>query len=60
MYGETKNLDWNEIENGMVMQWYHVSKIMHCIIPKTFSAIKFQGIFDQIREDPNFKKTEEN
>lgn len=56
---EAAKIDWTEIEDSLVTQWYAVSKIMGVIIPKTFPYLTFQGLTEEIGKDPNFKKHEE-
>jgi len=59
MSQQTKDVDWDEIEQGMIFQWYAVQKIMGTLIPAYFPYITYQGLVECIGEDPNFKKEEE-
>lgn len=43
----------------MVTQWYFVSKIMTERITPDYPYFTFQGIVEEIRKDPNFKKKDE-
>jgi len=52
-------IDWNDIENNLVTQWYFVSKIMHTIIPKSFPYFTFVGLVEEINKDPNYKPKED-
>jgi len=55
MREQSKRIDWDELENSMVTQWYGVSKVMHTILPYDFPYFTFEGIVEEIRKDPNYK-----
>lgn len=59
MRGQSRKIDWNEVEEGMITQWYAVSKIMHMILPQSFPYFTFEGIVEEIRKDPNYKSKED-
>lgn len=52
--------NWTNLEQNMVQEWYFVQKIMGNFIPKTFPYLTYKGLVDSIKEDPNFKKKENN
>lgn len=57
--GELKDTDWGEIEDGMIKEWYYVSKIMGKVFEPEFPYFVFKAISECIREDPSFKSSKE-
>jgi hypothetical protein len=60
MYNQTKKLDWEEIEQGMINQWYFVQKIMGNLLPAYYPYLTYQGLVECINNDPNFKNNEDD
>jgi len=59
MCKQTENINWDEVEQGMIMQWYFIQKIMGQMIPSYFPYLTFQGIAECINNDPNFKNEDD-
>jgi len=57
---QSKKIDWDDVEDKMVTQWYGVSKVMHLILPQSFPYFTFEGIVEEIRKDPNYKTEDGN
>lgn len=53
-------VNWEEVEDNMVTQWYFVSKIMAQQISGDYPYFTFQGLVEEIRKDPNFKPREDS
>jgi len=60
MCEQSKDIDWDEIEDGLIKKWYFISKVMCRNIGKQYPYFTFNGLAEQIREDPNFKKEGED
>lgn len=58
-YMQSERADWSAVDDGLVSQWYFVSKIMGSIIGPGFPYNTFVGLWDEIRKDPNYKKKDE-
>ena len=59
MCEQTKDVNWNDVEQGMINQWYFVQKIMGQLLPGYYPYITFQGLVECINNDPNFKSDED-
>lgn len=60
MDDQNRQIDWDDIESNMIMQWYFVSKIMKQMFTGTFPYFTFQELIECIYKDPEYKKTEES
>lgn len=49
------DVGFESIEDGLVTQWYKVSKIMATNITHDYPYFTFQGIVEEIMKDPSFK-----
>ena len=60
MEEESKDIDWDSVEDSMINQWYFVQKIMGQMIPGYFPYFTYEGLLDCLHNDPNFKKKDDD
>ena len=54
-----KATNWDDIEKGILKQWYYVAKIFGHIVDGKFPAHVFDILVEQLMEDPEYKKKED-
>lgn len=59
MQKDVGTVDWKTVEENLVSQWYFVCKVMGQLVSGQFPYFTFEGIVEEMRNDPNFKKSEE-
>lgn len=60
MSQQNQSISWHEVEESELRMWYYVSKIMGYILPGNFPYYTYYELWLQIKDDPAYKKKEED